>query len=212
MNAQAEARWIEERRHLQPLPSHRLPDYSEYQATVRKWSTIHFSRRTYSVPSRLIGKRVEVRQFINTVEIWHNRVKVCEFERIHGQQTTRIDYRHVIASLVRKPGAFAHYVHREEMFPSLIFRRAHDDLVARSPSKSPIEYLRLLQLATQHGEQTIENIVAQLFARHKSFDTRDIERELQVMTHPTPEQNPRIPDLTSYDAIFGIGTHAEVQP
>ena len=40
----------------------------------------------------------------------------------------RIDYRHVIWSLVRKPGAFAAYRYREDLFPSLAFRRAYDAL------------------------------------------------------------------------------------
>ena len=49
----------------------------------------------------------------------------CELacERLVGRNLHRIDYRHVIWSLVRKPGAFARYVYREEMFPSLVFRR-----------------------------------------------------------------------------------------
>jgi len=44
--------------------------------------------------------------------------------RFAGVLDHRIDYRHVIWSLVRKPGRFARYVYREEMFPSVVFRRA----------------------------------------------------------------------------------------
>ena len=36
-------------------------------------------------------------------------------ERIHGAGEARIDYRHIIGSLVRKPGAFARYRFREQM-------------------------------------------------------------------------------------------------
>ncbi len=39
-----------------------------------------------------------------------------------------IDYRHDIGSLVRKPGAFARYRYREELFPSFAFRQAYDAL------------------------------------------------------------------------------------
>ena len=46
--------------------------------------------------------------------------------------THRIDYRHVIWWLVRKPGAFARYRYREELFPSLMFRRAYDALRERA--------------------------------------------------------------------------------
>lgn len=46
--------------------------------------------------------------------------------RLLGRNLRRIDYRHMIWSLVRKPGAFARYVYREEMFPTVAFRKAYD--------------------------------------------------------------------------------------
>ncbi|MFQ5526010.1 MAG: ATP-binding protein [Thermoanaerobaculia bacterium] len=45
-----------------------MPDYSRYQPIVRRWSTIRIGRRAYSVPSRLIGHRVEVRQHAPRLE------------------------------------------------------------------------------------------------------------------------------------------------
>ena len=46
-----------------------MPGYTVYRVTVRKWSTIRISNKTYSVPSRLRGHTVEVRQSANEVEI-----------------------------------------------------------------------------------------------------------------------------------------------
>ena len=71
---------------------------------------------------------------------------------------TRIDYRHVIWSLVRKPGAFARYVYRDEFFPSVDFRRAYDAIcAARSAGiKADIEYLRMLHLAASTIEDDVE--------------------------------------------------------
>jgi hypothetical protein len=60
----------QERPHLRPLPATRLPDYTKYAATVRPWSTVHFGKRVYSVPSRLIGCEVEVRQYPDVIEVW----------------------------------------------------------------------------------------------------------------------------------------------
>src|ERR1019366_2205106 len=94
----------EERPRLRPLPSTRLPEYSPYTAIVRQWSTIHFAKKVYSVPSRLIGCEVEVRQYPDVVQVW-SRGKLTEtMPRLRGEQYHRIDYRHVIWSLVRKPG------------------------------------------------------------------------------------------------------------
>ncbi len=45
----------QERIHLRPLPPAPIPEYVNYRARVRKWSTISVSNRRYSVPSRLIG-------------------------------------------------------------------------------------------------------------------------------------------------------------
>jgi len=54
--------------------------------------------------------------------------------RLLGTGQLAIDYRHVIWSLVRKPGAFAHYRYRDDLFPSLTFRRAYDALQGHAPN------------------------------------------------------------------------------
>ena len=51
-----------ERRCLRPLPPAPVPEYVTYRTKVRKWSTIRVANRTYTVPSRLIGVEVEIRQ------------------------------------------------------------------------------------------------------------------------------------------------------
>ena len=115
-----------ERPHLLPLPSMRLPAYTKYTATVRQWSTIHFAHRVYSVPSRLIGCEVEIRQHPDVIEVFYrDRTKpTATMPRIRGERYHQIDYRHVIWSLVRKPGAFAR----------LSVSRAEEPSVARGPS------------------------------------------------------------------------------
>src|SRR5690606_6196761 len=51
----------QERRCLSPLPARRLESARTLSCRVTKWSTIYVSRNTYSVPSRLVGEKVEVR-------------------------------------------------------------------------------------------------------------------------------------------------------
>lgn len=65
--------------------------------------------------------------------------------------------RHVIWSRVQKPGAFARYVYREEMFPSLAFRAASDAIRAARPgTKGDLEYLRILHLAASMMDSEVE--------------------------------------------------------
>jgi hypothetical protein len=122
-------RLAEERVMLLPLPSSKVPAYSTYEATVRKWSTIRVAKRTYSVPSRLIGHSLIARVHADFVEVFYRGKLVQTMERLRGDGDHRIDYRHVIWSLVKKPGAFARYRYREDLFPSLVFRRAYDVLL-----------------------------------------------------------------------------------
>ena len=104
-NRAAASRLAEERPYLRPLPSARIPEYTTFRCVVRKWSTIRVGGRIYSVPSRLIGHTVESRQYPSTVEVLYGGRVLCTMPRLRGAADHRIDYRHIIGSLVRKPGS-----------------------------------------------------------------------------------------------------------
>ena len=104
----------------------RLPEFVEHEVRVSEWSTVRVKCCAYSVPSRLMGEWVKARVFEDKIEVWYGGKEELSCERLRGDKRHRIDYRHVIWSLVRKPGAFARYVYREELFPSVVFRRAYD--------------------------------------------------------------------------------------
>ena len=110
-------------------------------------------RNTYSVPSRLIGHDVEVVVRVDQVEVWHAGVVVQRMPRLPGSSKHSINYRHIIDSLVRKPGAFANYVYREDLFPTSYFRMAYDALCRKHVEKEVAkQYLRILQLAAKESE------------------------------------------------------------
>ena len=73
--------------------------------------------------------------------------RLLQLPRLRGEGQRRIDYRHIIDSLVRKPGAFAQYRYRDELFPSLLFRQAYDRLTEQWPQRADQQYVRLLHLA-----------------------------------------------------------------
>jgi hypothetical protein len=192
-----------ERKHLRALPAVRVPDYTTYQATVRRWSTIRVGGRAYSVPSRLIGHDVEARQHADEVAVYYAGQLVETMPRLRGDHDVRIDYRHIIWSLVRKPGAFARYRYREELFPSMTFRRAYDRLRDWRGERADIEYVRILHLAASTLETLVERTLAELLAAGKVFDYAAVK----ALAHPEATEVPTIsipaPDLTAYDRLLG---------
>src|SRR5215472_3151971 len=98
-----------EMQYLRELPKARLESLKREMVRVDSGSLIYVDRNTYSVNSRLIGERVEARVSAETVEVWYGGTKVEHLPRVRGRSKHRIDYRHVIDWLVRKPGAFGNY-------------------------------------------------------------------------------------------------------
>jgi hypothetical protein len=191
-----------EREHLQPLPSSRVPEYSQYTKMVRCWSTLMLNSRTYSVPSRLMGHEVDVRQHADVVEVFFKGTLVETMPRLRGDKTAHIDYRHVIWSLVRKPGAFARYRYREELFPTLAFRRAYDALRTTHGDRADVEYVRILHLAASTMERDVELALIALCANGERFDFATVNAKVKPATTTIPEMAPLLPDLTIYDALL----------
>ena len=84
--------------------------------------------------------------------------------RLCGQDKHRIDYRHIISWLVRKPGAFAQYCYQADLFPTSRFRQAYDMLLAKQPQRASQEYLRLLHLAARTSESGVDEALGRLLA------------------------------------------------
>jgi hypothetical protein len=196
-----------ERAALRPLPAMKLPEYTRVRPTVRKWSTVNVSGRIYSVPSRLIGHQVEARVYADVVEVRLPGVdKPLEtMPRLRGDAKHRIDYRHVIWSLVKKPGAFAAYRYREDLFPSLVFRRAYDALRQRRGDRADVEYVRILHLAASTAERAVEVALTTLLEQGESFGYMDVKH----IAHPEQPLIPNLsmgaPDFGAYDDLLAAG-------
>ena len=185
-NRLAATRLAEERAVLRALPSAAIPSYTSYYPVVRRWSTIRVAHRTYSVPAQLMGHTVEARVHADVVEVRYRDQVVQTMPRLRKEDAHRIDYRHVIGWLVRKPGAFARYRYREDLYPSLTFRRAYDALVRTHGERADVEYLRMLQLAATVGEARVRDALAVVLDQVGGFDYVTIQGRVAppVLTVP----------------------------
>ena len=199
LNRHCGAKLTAEKARLQPLPSSRLPAYTSYRAKVRRSSIVRIGCRSYSVPSRLIGHEVTLRQYANHLEVVYRDRLVETLPRQRGEQSVRIDYRHVIWSLVRKPGAFARYRYREELFPTLTFRRAYDALQSWRGERADIEYVRILHLAASTLESEVEEALRLVLDGGERFDYASVQELVQPVRAQVPEIRIPSPDLAVYD-------------
>ena len=208
-NAGRRTRVAEDLAAMRELNVAKLPEYIEEDVMVSEWSTIRVKHCAYSVPSRLIGEMLRVRVFEDRIEVHFGNAVQLASERLVGRNLHRIDYRHVIWSLVRKPGAFARYVYREEMFPSLVFRRAYDAIQApQHGGRGDLEYLRILHLAASHMQIDVEVVLAEFLAAGEPITSEAVKARVTTSLRPAvPEMVAPEIDLGAYDALLGqVGT------
>jgi hypothetical protein len=203
------ARVAEDMAAMRELNVAKLPEFVEQEFRVSDWSTVRVKHCAYSVPSRLIGEWVRVRIFEDRIVVRYAGKDELACDRLRGRNLRRIDYRHVIWSLVRKPGGFARYVYREEMFPSVVFRRAYDAIqTPHHGLKGDLEYLRILHLAASTLEADVEAALTLLLADGKPMTSDAIKLLVSATTTiDVPALTPEPVDLGAYDALLGeVGT------
>ena len=163
----------------------------------------------YSVPTGLIGRQVTVRLYEWHLEVYLGQKQVETMPRLVGQKKQQINYRHLIGTLLRKPGGFRNYRYREALFPSLVFRQAWDQLKQwYSPRKADLIYLRLLRLATRHLECEVATALTLLLSGTSRWDDTDVEQLLQPQpAAAVPLLAPPVVNLDRYDRLLKEVTH-----
>ena len=185
---------------LRPLPALRYPETDCEAVPVSSFSTVKVKKCIYSVPSRLIGFMVDAQVSESEVSFHFDREEVARFPRAIGQQS-RINFRHIITWLARKPGAFRGYIHRDELFPSLPFRQAYDQLLASQEATADRDYLQLLVLAADLGETKVAEAIGQALRAGTLPEADALRAGLQTVTTPAG-MAPFTPNLAAYDRLL----------
>jgi hypothetical protein len=204
-NAGRRQRLAEELAVMRELPARRLESARRERVKVDSGSLIHVERNAYSVNSRLIGEKVEARVYLDHVEVWYGQKKLEDLPRLRGRSKHRVDYRHIIEWLVRKPGAFENYRYKEELFPSSRFRMAYDALQEAAPARAVKEYLKILKLAAEEGETAVGEALRELLEGKTETvltaeSVSELLRRLDTIT-PVTVVEVAVPDLASFDDL-----------
>ncbi len=206
LNAGRQDKLAEELQVLRTLPARRLEDYTRLQVRVSRFSTIRVSDNTYSIHSRLRDERVQVRLFADHFDVYYAQRHLERIPRLRGKGGHRIQYRHIIDQLVRKPGAFANYRYRDDLFPTTYFRVAYD-LLRRTHAETVAsrEYLLILELAALESETQVDAILRRLIDTQQRLSADRVKQLLALgIEDPGPATSVTVPpiDLLIYDSLL----------
>lgn len=205
LNRGRKKRFAEELKVLHRLPERRLDACKRLQVKVGPGSTIRVNHNVYSVHSRLIGERVQVKLYAERLEIWHGQRCLDTLGRLRGEDKHAINYRHIIDWLVRKPGAFENYRYRDAMFPTSRFRMAYDALKqGHNTGRANKEYLRILHLAAQVNETAVDHALGGLIQSGWEITAETIESIVQSGQAPESAKDVAIAgvELSDYDGLL----------
>lgn len=207
INARRVERIEAERRTLRPLPSGSMPWYERHSVVVTSSGGFVLKGVFYTVPSRLIGHRLDARLHDSGIELYFGGRHQLTLPRVRrsGDKTTHcVSYHHVIHSLKKKPGAFMNLVYRDELFPREEYKRCFElALSLRGRREACRMIVKLLALA---HEQNCEDQLA--LAMRDSLDSRELPdmdtlKERFVMkAGPMREVDVEAGDLSSYMPLF----------
>jgi transposase len=209
-NAAREKRFRLEVAALGPVPPGRRPTCTSVFVTVKSDSVIRVKRNVYSVSSKYIGLRLEVRMHQDHLELWRQNDCVERLPRQFGCGKEAIDFRHVVDSLVRKPGAFINYKYVNHMYPTTRFRMAYDGLLKSTTERSAVkQYLKLLYAAKHEGLDLVDDVLRWFLTTGQAISAADV---LQMVTAKQQLPDPtsvavEAPDLSTFDSLL---QHKEV--
>ena len=208
-NARAAKRLGVERPMLKTLPVRRTAEYEELPARVSKYAIFTVKGAQYSAPSQLIGHRLMVRQYAQHIECWLGGQCVLRRARAthhDGQRHPRdIDYRHLVAALRRKPGAFARWVLRDAAFPRAVYRQTWERLAAARPERQACKTMvGLLVLAADGHEAQLAAELEQLIELEQLPDLIALTQLLAPPKSEVPDVVVKLPTLADYDELFEV--------
>lgn len=150
------------------------------------------------------------------VEIWYGQRKLEEMPRLRGRQKHRVDYRHIIDWLIRKPGAFENYRYRDALFPTTRFRMVFDGLAeGLSPREASKQYLRILELAAKEGEARVDESLQVLLAKtegsHTMITREAVQEAMADGRTSTKEVEVAMVDLRLFDELCETDGSESVQ-
>jgi hypothetical protein len=210
-NARNRKRIEIERAALKPLPEQRTTDYEEARVLVTSSGGFILRRVFYSVPSRLIGHRLNIHLYDDRLECFLGATKLLTLGRGRPPQGGNkrghvVDYRHVIHALRKKPMALLNLVYRDQLFPRRAYARAFEALRAKESEKHACRTMVGL-LALAHERACEAELADAIDATLDAGDLPDLD-SLRERFKPDrvaiPEVTVALAPLSAYNELAAV--------
>jgi len=194
---------------LKPLPLRKTSEYEELPARVSKYAVFTVKKALYSAPSQLVGHRIMVRQYPAHIEVWQGGQCIIQRPRAvlrpGRTRPSHIDYRDLVGALKMKPGAFARWTLRDEVFPREVYRLTWERLSQRCPERQACKMIvGLLVLAAEGHEAQVAAMLQQHIDRDELPDVQDLTERLKPRATEMPDVNIELPGLADYDQLLEV--------
>ncbi len=199
-----------EQQSLQPLPEQRQTEGEDEIVHVTSSGGFTLRRVFYSVPSRLIGHRLRARLFKEHIELFLGGTFLMELPRVRGRLGPHqhvVNYRHIIHSLRKKPGALPRLAYREQLFPRDAYRKLYHAAMEALPERNACRLMVEL-LALAH-ERNVEAELAEAIQDELDAGRLPTLEAMRDRFAPNPAHVPQINvvlgALCDYDKLIGAG-------
>ena len=150
-----------------------------------------------------------VRQYADHIECWLGGQCVLQRERAVRRDGWRhardIDYRHLVAALQRKPGAFARWVLRDAVFPREVYKKTWERLQAAVAEREACKTMvGLLVLAAEGHEARLADELEQLIELNQLPDLQALTDLISPPSTDVPAVKVELPSLAAYDELFEV--------
>ena len=155
-----------ERPLLKPLPEEPFETGRWFTPRVDRFAQVTVRTNRYSVPVRLIGRRVRVLLHASDLVIYDGHAEMARHERLPGKSGARLDLDHYLEALVRKPGALPGATALEQARAAGKFTPVHDAwwAAARKAHGDAAGTRALVEVLLLHRHMDGEHVVAGLAA------------------------------------------------
>jgi transposase len=163
-----------------PLPAHAFEPCVRESTIVSKLSLAQYDCTRYSAPVRWAHHPCVVKAFVDRIEVWVQDERVAAHERSYEKGDFRLDWRHYVPMLERKPGSLRNgRPFRGEPW-GRAFEILRKELEYRYGGEGTKKFVQVLLLFTEFPESEVRRAV-KLCVRRGAYSDEAVRSELQYV-------------------------------